>query len=179
MEKLNPYSEISEPDLRNTLWVKSDGTKLTLQEYYQMVERIELRTSVPEEIHSQWNVTRNVWLYSWHVYSFHQVAEMKAFSVLELALKTKLGKPKWMLHRCLKEAVQQGYFNKDDFVFSNGLNNPMSNEEYVNGLLHHLPNMRNRHAHEGTILHPDSMLHLGLCADLINQLFKPEYEAEE
>ncbi|MDA3833896.1 MAG: hypothetical protein PF495_10900 [Spirochaetales bacterium] len=172
MEMLKPIDEISAPDFRNTLWVREDGGKLSFEECYSWAEHIGLKDSVPEEIRSQWNVARNVWLYSWHVYSFHQVAEMKAFSVLELALKTKLDNPKLRgLWRHVNDALKRGYFNKDDFVLSNGPNNPMTNEEYVNGLPDFVCHFRNKHAHEGTMLHPASMLILGTCADMINQLY--------
>lgn len=44
---------------------------------------ITLSDSVPKEIVSQFNIARNLAVYSWFSYSFHQVSEMKAFSAVE------------------------------------------------------------------------------------------------
>lgn len=173
MEKLKSFDELAEPDFRNTLWQTADGRKYSIEDHYSCVEHLTLHQGVPEKVRGQFNVARNIWLYSWHVYSFHQVAEMKAFSVLELALKTKLDDSKLRgLRQHLVEAVKKGYFRKDNFVFSGGARNCMTNEEYVHGLPEFICHFRNKHAHEGTMLHPDSMQVLGTCADMINQLFK-------
>jgi hypothetical protein len=172
VEKLKPFEDLGKPDFRNTIWVRSDGQKLTIEEYYSWAEDVVLHDDVPEEIRSQWNVTRNVWLYSWHVYSFHQVAEMKAFFVLELALKERLDNPKLRaLRQHLNAAINQGLLSKDKFIYSKGKDNGMSEQEYLSGLAELICTFRNSHAHEGKMLMPDSLFKLGLCADIINQLF--------
>ena len=172
MEQLKPFDELGKPDFRNTLWIRADGQKLSIEEYYSWAEHVTLHEGVPEEIRSQFNVARNVWLYSWYVYSFHQVAEMKAFSVLELALKIRLNDPCLRAFRQhLTEAINQGLLSKDQFIYSKGKDNHMSEQEYIAGLPDFLCTLRNSHAHEGTMLMPNSLRKLGTCADIINQLF--------
>lgn len=181
MQKLKQLNELGEPDVVNTLWVRPDGTKLTIKEYYGWAEQITLHEGVPENVRSQFNVALNVWIYSWYVYAFHQVAEMKAFSVAELALKEKLNNPRLKGFRNhLNEAIDQGFFSKDAFIYSNGRQNRMPEEEYIGTLPDFLCGFRNRHAHEGTSLHPGSLQIIGTCADIINQLFKtPEGRKEK
>ena len=92
MEESKKYEEVNKPDIRNTFYVainKKTGEQrpFALRDVYDMVSPINLSDRVPEEVRSQFNIVKNLYLYTWHCYAFFQVVELKCFSVLEYALK--------------------------------------------------------------------------------------------
>lgn len=94
-----------------------DETKYTIEDLYKDVESIVLSESVPDDVKSQFNVARNLALYTWFCYSFHQVSDLKAFSTLEMALRIRLGKSetKSGLQRLVRKAIELGWIKDGDF----------------------------------------------------------------
>jgi hypothetical protein len=94
MEELKPLDQIFKPDPRQELFVKVDRetgaiTPITVEDLHANVEDIRLRDSVPESVRSQFNVARNLFVYSWFVYGFGPASELYAFGALENALKER------------------------------------------------------------------------------------------
>ena len=70
MEKLKKFDEICLPDFRSTLYMivnHETGLKrdFRIEDLYEQVRSIELQNTVPEDIRSQFNVARNLCLYTW------------------------------------------------------------------------------------------------------------------
>lgn len=164
--------------MRNTLWVvvnheTGQQRKLTLSDIYKSVESIKLDESVPDDVKSQFNVAKNLAIYTWFCYSFHQISELKAFSTLEMALRMKFGKDEQKLRfkTLLTKAVESGMIKDIGFNhIKETLKNPDSTA-YTERLPDLIPKFRNNLAHGSCILHPDSCINLQICADFINQLF--------
>jgi hypothetical protein len=57
------------------------------QSLHEDLAPLALNDAVPEKVRHQFDLARNVYLYSWFVYEFATVAEQQAYSALEAALR--------------------------------------------------------------------------------------------
>lgn len=159
MEELKELKEITVPDSRTLGFVlvnRETGQKraLGIEDLHEEVESITLDEKVPEEVRSQFNVARNLCLYSWFCYAFHNVACLKAYTTIEMALRLRLGKAEGAstLTPMLKEAVSKGFLK--DKLLANA----------ISGL-------RNFAAHGSPMNGPWSVTVLHTCAEVLNELF--------
>src|SRR5690348_15756159 len=83
-DPLKSLEDITRPDERHRIIVG------TLEDLHTELSAINLHSGVPVEIRQHFETAKNVALYTWFVYRFHQVAEMQAYSSLEMALRTKV-----------------------------------------------------------------------------------------
>ena len=176
METLKKLEEIEKPDTRNTHFVlinheTGEERSLTLEDFYKTVELIKLHERVPDNVRSQFNVARNLAIYTWFCYAFHQISELKAYSTLEMALRIKFDKNKVGLKQLLIEAVKSGLIKDRGFRnVKNTLKN-LDSTEYVKRLPELMPRFRNKLAHGSNMLTDSAFFNLQICADFINQLF--------
>lgn len=179
MEKLKKLEEICLPDTRSTLFViinRETGQRRNygIEDLYEQVRSIELHDVVPEDIRSQFNVARNLSLYTWFCYSFHSASSFRAYSTVEMALRIRLGKPdevKAYLRGMMEEAVNKGLIKDMHFSqYAEQSVDPQS-KSFVEGLPEAITYLRNLDAHGSTALAPWSLTILRTCADIINQLF--------
>lgn len=173
MEDFKKLIEVNEPDERNFLFGSYDQktenwTPLTLKKLYKAVKSININESVPESVISQFNVAKNLAIYTWYSYSFHQISELKAYSCVEMALKEKLGENKHGFKGLIKRSVSEGLIVDAGFIH---INIESTSNEYSKTLAEIIPNLRNELAHGSTTLHPNSAATLQWCADFINQLY--------
>jgi hypothetical protein len=84
-DPLKALSEIYKPDVRQANLVGD------LSDIHSVLTEIVLHDGVPSNVRELFETAKNVSLYSWFVYRFHQVAEMVAFSALEMALRERAG----------------------------------------------------------------------------------------
>lgn len=159
MEELKRLEEITAPDSRTLGFVlvnRETGKKRAfgVEDLYEEVEFIKLHEGVPEEVRSEFNVARNVCLYSWFCYPFHNVACLKAYTTIELALRLRLGKEEGAsaLRPMLEEAVLKGFL-KDKML-------PEA-----------IASLRNLAAHGSPMNGPWSVMVLNRCAETLNDLF--------
>ncbi len=178
METFKRLDDIALPDVRNTLWVATnletgEQRKMALSDIYESVALIDLHESVPDDVRSQFNVAKNLAVYTWYCYPFHQISELKAFSTLEMALRMKFGENGQRLgfKRLLRKAVASGLIKDIGFShIADNVENPESTV-YTERLPDQMPDLRNNLAHGSCTLHPYSEINLQICADFINQLF--------
>lgn len=93
-ESLRPLKYVMEPDPRSprrTIYRTHRRKKLTIGYYYKKISRIKLKPYVPERIQIQFDVARNLFLYSWFIYRFYPVSESHVLSCLEFALRERYG----------------------------------------------------------------------------------------
>jgi hypothetical protein len=86
-DPLKALAEVGEPDPRQALM------GIGLNGIHAALSALVLGARVPLNVR-QLNA-KNVALYSWFVYRFHQVAELVGYSALELALKEWAGFGEW------------------------------------------------------------------------------------
>jgi len=162
MEKLKPLEEVCQPDVRYRNRVDLDhstGTinEATIESIYRVIEPIQLRANVPEEVRSHFEIARNLALYSWFVYSFNVVAAMQAYSSLEMALKRKARKKRIELKKSLAQS-----FRGRQLASELGPTIDLSDA---------IAYLRNDLAHGNSMMHGQGIDALELCAELINELF--------
>ena len=182
MEQLKKLEEVMQPDNRNTHYViinteVGKEKNLDFEDWYRDIALIELSNGIPEEIKSQFNIAKNLAIYTWFCYPFHQISEMKAFSTVEYALRGKYNchvkfgeKSNINFRQLLEKAVKEGILMDSGFTH---LNKEPGQKD--NGWVKEMPDLmcefRNDLAHGSNTLNDSSWLHLRICADLINQLF--------
>lgn len=103
---LKPLSEILSPDIRHSSFVSIDTEtgethNRSLESHYANIERYSLIEEVPEAIATQFDVARNIYVYGWFEYRFLNVAEAKVLTVLELAIRERVG------DKALKSYIKQ------------------------------------------------------------------------
>jgi len=180
MEELKKFEEVSLPDIRNTFWVttnrKTGETRtLDLKDIYEGVKVVELHEGVPADVRSQFNIARNLAIYTWFSYPFHQISELKAFSTVEYALRKYYGADKdykYSFEKLIQKAVSDGlikdsgFSHIEDSVISS---DPQNYSKKLPGLM---PKFRNNLAHGSNTLDWGAVRNLQICADFINQLFQ-------
>lgn len=178
MEEFKSIEDILNPDSRNLHFVMYDEVTseqrlYELNDMHRSIDVITLSSEIPEKIISQFNVARNLALYSWFVYSFHPVAMMKVFSTVESALKIRLGQHKYGFKGLLKKSVKLGLLKDSGF---NHIETPDDNNciEYSKRIPDIVSKLRNDLAHGEVLLVPWGISNLRICADIINQLFENE-----
>ncbi|MDF1868743.1 MAG: hypothetical protein P1U70_28215 [Saprospiraceae bacterium] len=173
MEDFKKFIEINKPDERNSLFgsydpINGSWNSLTLEKLYDAINLVNINESVPESVISQFNVAKNLAIYTWYSYSFHQISELKAYSCVEMALRAKFGKNKNGFKGLIKKSVSEGLIVDEGFIHNNS---NLVNNKYSETLADIIPHLRNELAHGSTTLHPNSAATLQWCADFINQLY--------
>jgi len=93
---LKTLDEVMQPDIRHSFFRRvnretGEGKALTLEDHYQSIEHYGLHDAVPDEVATQYDVARNIYIYAWYEYRFFNVSEMQALTVLEFALRYRIG----------------------------------------------------------------------------------------
>jgi hypothetical protein len=174
MEELKLFSMLLEPDER---WAHvvlinpstNEVTPITLNDQYQSFAEITLSTAVPESVQGQFNIARMLGIYAWLYYPFHQIAELKAFSTVEMALRLRFPGAKGALNKLLSVAVENGVIVNEGF--SHIVVGAEGHAQYSKTLPSLVSSLRNDLAHGSSMLHPDSLFTLRNCVEIINQLF--------
>lgn len=167
--------ELTQIDESHVLMSHVTGRLLDINLLYRAVESIKLGDGVPDDIRGQFNVARNMALYTYFCYALAPEVQLKTFTIIELALRLRAGNPKGKtLRPLLKLAVSAGWICDSGFRH---LKNPLSSNPYCHSLIDTLPALRNDSAHGSTNLTPDTVWYLERCADLVNQLFAQPLEA--
>jgi len=183
---LRPLSSVLEPDPR---WIgtvildeaTNAARPVQIEDVYRLVQPLELATTVPEEVRSQFDTVRTVFLYSWLSYDLVTVAEQQGYAVLEMGLRERFrtdgGKApsKRDLKGLLGIALQRGWLRREDYEVPS---------PYVPGrticLLDQIGRLRNRLAHGHTHLFPVGSLEMiRLCAELLERLFPSAQSAPD
>lgn len=188
-------------DPRQACYVVLDPTTgprtMTLADHWRDIATMALHEGVPRVIRVHFETARNLLLYSWFAYRFHQVAEMHAYASVEYALRIRGGyrsgqrSPtlKWLLERAVKEgwirddgfrqyrriAEQRAESEREEAIGAGTEPDSATDREiqsYVKILGENLPHFRNKLAHGSARLTPSGKRTLALCSDLINQLFQ-------
>jgi hypothetical protein len=162
MEKLKLLSEVCQPDIRYRGRVDLDKTtgvvsETTIASLYSLIEPLILNSNVPDDVRSHFEISKNLALYAWFVYSFNVVSAMHAFASLEMSVRTKLNDKKTPF----KSLIDKAFNNRK---IHNGLGPPID-------LSIVLSRMRNDLAHGSTTMHGQGIPVLQTCAELINELF--------
>lgn len=174
MEDLKSFSTLLEQDERWANFVirnreTNQIIPYSLENRFESVSEIQLNSNVPEDVRSQFNVAKMICIYAWLYYPLHQIAELKVFATLEMALRLRYPSSKRALKKLLTVAVDDGV------IIDEGFSHIVPREDDKYGYSKKLPelisSMRNDLAHGTVTLHPSSLFTINNCAEILNQLF--------
>lgn len=151
------FDEILVQDPRTANLGKMVALFSSLENWHAYIDRIQLIDAVHKSVRRNFDRAKNLSLYAWYVYDFHQVAEFDAISTLEMALKKTLKEhniePRRGLNLIVDQVWQQGWISEADKIRVKAL-----------------ADWRNQLAHGTTALHEESANTLELCAEQINRI---------
>lgn len=149
------------------------GGVLSLEKFHSAISKIHLNPNAPESVQGQFNVARNMALYTYFMYSLAPEVHMKSYSVMEMALRKFYGDDeRTNLKTLVRKAVEAGKIQ--DKGFRHVPNDPENS--YSKKFVDIYPSLRNTMAHGTSMLVPQCIGHIEKCADFVNQLF-PTKEA--
>ena len=94
IDLLKPLDAVTAPDVR---WQNIGGrdprtgefVRHTLADRHAAIDSIYLNGAVPDAIREHFEIAKNLLLYAWFVYRFIPVAELHAYSTVEMALRER------------------------------------------------------------------------------------------
>ena len=168
MDSFKPFDEIMCVDKQHLFLQKMGGKEIDLPSHYSILAAIQLHSNVPQIIRGQFNIARNMALYSYFFYSLGSEVQLKACNVIEHALRIKANRPELMLRQLLTLANEKNWLSDSGFRHLEGTEQKRG---YCKSLERVLPHLRNESAHGVPPLVWDCIGHIERCADLVNQLF--------
>lgn len=174
MEQLKSLEELTKMDEKHRLMGAFCGVVPNLEKMHDLLSKEHLNSNVPDEIKGQFNVARNMALYSYFFYALAPEVHLKTYTVIEYALKLKVRPRKhMMLGKLLDIALQEGWISDGGFRH---IKNTSPDNDWCKAMLKGIANLRNSQAHGSSMLVGDCIDQISVCADFINQLF-PENES--
>lgn len=203
-ETLKPLGEVTLADPRFKIMALGQGDSwrpFELVDLHQRVESLALNAGVPEDVRRNFEIAKNLLLYTWFVYEFQRPAAQQAFSTLEMALRLRFpdavkmtsnkdGTEKSVaqtLRPLLDRARKEGLLNPADLPFCQRMRayrdanpfdpfgNPMQwkpDGEWMESLIRAVGFFRNDISHGSNMLALWPLFdQVSLCCDLINAVF--------
>jgi hypothetical protein len=173
---LKPPALLLQPDqrfsyLRHHDQIAGHIRELRIEDLYSDIEPLELDDSVPLEIRQHFDAARYAYLYAWFAYDLATLAELQAYSVLEMALrhKLKLELPhakRSGLTALFKTAVDRKWLIAAEFDLPGS---PHSKKiSYFDVIVGQI----NKLMHGAMHLHPEgSLMMMKVCKRILNALF--------
>ncbi|MET0109122.1 MAG: hypothetical protein ABW084_09525 [Candidatus Thiodiazotropha sp.] len=169
MEEFKSLETLTIMDEKHKLMSVVCGYVPSLVGMHKYLADEELSDAVPEEIVGQFNVARNMALYSYFFYALSPEVHLKTYTIIEHALRIKTKPTKRVMLRTLIEhAIDEGWISDAGFRH---LDNPSPINEWCKSMIGTIPKLRNSKAHGSTMLVGDCLHHISVCADFLNQLF--------
>lgn len=169
MEKFKSLEELTKMDEKHWLQGKISDFVPDLKKMHEVLSRERLNEEVPNEIKGQFNVARNMALYTYFLYALTPEVQLKTYTIIEYALTLKEGSSEHlMLGKLLRLAVKRGWISDAGFRH---IENPSVSSEWCKSLQQNMRSLRNSQAHGTPLLIGDCLQHIQICADFVNQLF--------
>ncbi|WP_133012725.1 hypothetical protein [Marinomonas flavescens] len=169
MEKFKSLEELTQIDHKHHLLGSISGTIPDLEQIHEYLSKEVLNEEVPDEIKGQFNVAKNMALYTYFFYALAPEVHLKTYTIIEHALRLKVQPKKHVgLRILLSKAVEEGWICDAGFRH---IDKNESGNGWCKSMVDIIPNMRNSKAHGSTILVPDCLHHISVCTDFCNQLF--------
>lgn len=169
MDSFKEFNEILSIDKQHLFMMKLGGKTIELESYHQEISMIKLHSGVPQTINGQFNIARNMALYTFFFYSLGSEVQLKTYTIIEHALRIKANRQDLMLRQLLIKANQKNWLRDSGFRH---IKEPDNANHYCASLPKVLPQLRNESAHGVPPLVWDCVGHIEKCADLVNQLFR-------
>lgn len=169
MEEIKKLEELTRMDEKHRLMGAVCGAVPDLEKMHQLLSLERLNDEVPDVIKGQFNVARNMALYTFFFYALAPEVHLKTYTLMEHALKLKVKPTKHlMLKKLLRIAIEKEWISDAGFRH---IEHPSEDNTWCKAMLKGIPDLRNLQAHGSSMLVGDCIQHISICADFINQLF--------
>lgn len=169
MEGFKSLEELTEMDDKHRLLGAVCGFIPSLKGMHSYLSKEVLNDEVPDVIKGQFNVAKNMALYSYFFYALAPEVHLKTYTVIEHALRLKTNPKKTMMLKALiNHAVSQRWIKDSGFRH---IENPSLDNEWCKSMVGVISNLRNSQSHGSSMLVGDCLHHISSCADFVNQLF--------
>jgi len=169
MEEFKSLEELTVMDEKHRLMGAICGSVPSLEVMHEYLSKEVLNEEVPKEIQGQFNVAKNMAMYSYYFYALAPEVHLKTYTIIEHALRFKTNPKKKMMFKALmNHAVSQRWIKDSGFRH---LDNPTPDNEWCKSMVDVMSDLRNSKAHGSSMLVGDCLHHISSCADFINQLF--------
>lgn len=169
MEMFKDFDDILRMDKKHGVLDQVSVRPYRLELLHKALADLEIKLSVPDDIHGQFNVARNMALYTYFFYALAPVVHLKTYIIIEHALRVRSNAPiEKTFKMLLKQAVSEGWIIDSGFRHIDPLS---KGNPYSHSLIDLLPRMRNGLAHGSNMLDSSCLRHIQICCDLVNQLF--------
>lgn len=172
MEELKSLEELTKMDKKHSLMGAVCGSIPNLEAMHKYLSHEKLNRAVPDEIKGQFNVARNMALYSYFFYALAPEVHLKTYTIIEHALRLRANPSKrFMLKSLIELAVRENWVTDAGFRH---IENPVPDNQWCKSMVKAIPSLRNSQAHGSNMLVGDCLHHISVCADFVNQLFPDE-----
>ncbi|MGH1371462.1 MAG: hypothetical protein ACRBBW_05455 [Cellvibrionaceae bacterium] len=169
MEEFKSLEELTEMDEKHRLMAVICGSVPSLERMHKYLSEEVLNDEVPDKIKGQFNVAKNMALYSYYLYALAPEVHLKTYTVIEHALRLKTNpKKKMMLKALINHAVSQRWIKDSGFRH---IESPSPDNQWCKSMVDVISDLRNSQAHGSSMLVGDCLHHISSCADFVNQLF--------
>lgn len=172
MEEFKSLEELTEMDEKHRLMGAVCGSVPSLEGMHKYLAQEVLNDEVPDVIKGQFNVAKNMALYSYYFYALAPEVHLKTYTVIEHALRLKINPKKRMMFKALiNHAVSQRWVKDSGFRH---IEKPSADNKWCKSMVDVMPSLRNSKAHGSSMLVGDCLHHISSCTDFLNQLFPAE-----
>lgn len=157
MEEFKSLEELTVMDEKHRLMGVISGSIPDLFGMHKYLSAEVLNDKVPDEIKGQFNVAKNMALYSYFFYALAPEVQLKTYTVLEHALRLKANaSARAGLSDLLRLAVKEKWIVDAGFRH---IDNSTANNKWCREMISVIPKLRNSKAHGSSLLVGDC-LHL-------------------
>ncbi len=193
---MKDFAKLSRPDERWSIIGRMDRTTgqfqhITLREIYDEVAAIGIQAALPEEVATQFETARDLFVYTWFAFDFFVPAQLQALATLELALRHRLNVPPTTkdrgLAKLLRRALREKVLTEADLREA-GVPDPLTKRDWEQSAAHggvlrawttyaeravsFLSGFRNELGHGNRLMLPSSLVVLRVVASLLDKLFR-------
>jgi hypothetical protein len=169
MEEFKKLNDLMEMDEKHKLMGSISGSVPNLKSMHNYLSQETINEEAPDEIKGQFNVAKNMALYSYFFYALAPEVHLKTYTLIEHALRIKTNSnKKMMLNKLINHALEQHWIKDEGFRH---IETPYHDNDWCKSLPKVISKLRNSKAHGSSMLAGDCLDHISVCADFINQLF--------
>ncbi len=176
MEQFKSIEELTQIDRKHLTLSTLTGQVIDLEKLHAALAAETLNEEVPDELKGQFNIAKNMALYTYYFYALAPEVHLKTYTVIEHALRLRVQPKGHMgLRKLLAKAVKDGWICDAGFRH---LETTEPGNEWCQKMVDVIPSMRNSKAHGSTMLVPDCLHYISTCADFLNQLYPTDTNKE-
>jgi hypothetical protein len=170
MEEFKSLEELTKMDPQHLLH-NDQGRALSLEDMHDRLSKDILNVRVPNEIKDQFNIIKNMALYSFFCASLSTEVQQKTYSLIEYALRLKIQPKKPMMFKALMQhALNEQWISDKGFrhVKIESVDN-----QACKAMIRQFPTLQTlSELGSHIVMSNDRCLeHVAICCDFINQIY--------